>query len=265
MARDGTAGNGSPLLSAAVVAGDAARSLEQCLESLAFCDEVVVVVDSRSRDGTAEIARRFTPNVAEELWRGYVAQKNLALDRTRGQWVLVVDADEVVSDTLRRNVECVVTNGEAEVVGYTVARRTHYLGQWIAHSGWYPDRKLRLFRRDAGCWTGEDLHDRVEVRGGSVEAIDGDLLHYSYEDLADHLRRIDRYSTLAAQSLWRSGERFRLWHLLLRPPARFVRSYILRGGVLDGKAGLAIGMLNAFYAFCKYAKLWELSLKEPSE
>jgi glycosyltransferase involved in cell wall biosynthesis len=265
MARDGAAGNGSLLLSAAVIAGDAARSLGQCLESLAFCDEVVVVVDAGSRDKTLEIARRYTMHVLEASWHGYVVQKNLALERTEGRWVLAVDADEVVSDALRRSIKRVIASNDLGIVGYTVPRRTRYLGQWIAHSGWYPDRKLRLFRREVGRWEGEELHERIEVNGGHVETMDGDLLHYPYESLSDHLQRIDRYSTLAAEELWRSGVRFRLRHLLLHPPSRFVRSYILRGGVLDGLAGLAIGMLNAFYGFCKYAKLWELSLKGPSK
>jgi glycosyltransferase involved in cell wall biosynthesis len=247
-----------PRLSVCVITRDEAANIEACLRSVAFADEWIVV-DSGSTDGTREIARAAGARVIERAWTGYVDQKNFALDQAAGEWVLFLDADERVSDALRAAILAVLDASDAKD-GYTMPLLTRYLGRWIRHGGWYPDRKLRLFRRGRGRWVGGDVHERAEV-DGSVGALDGDLLHYSYASIADHLVTIDRYTTLSAEQKHRAGARAGPVSLVLRPAAKFAVTYVLRRGFLDGVPGLVVAVTGAFYVFLKYAKLWELRLR----
>jgi len=249
-------------LSACIICCDEEDNIRDCLESVRWADEIVVV-DSGSSDNTIAIAAEFTDRVIFHKWPGYIEQKNYALDQASHDWVLCIDADERVSaelkDEIRRELTR-ISRGENDAVGYTMPRRTFYLGRWIRHGGWYPDRKLRLFDRRRGRWTGLRLHERVELDGPTAE-LKGDLLHYTYRDIADHIGTINEFTTLAAGEMVERGKGMAVVHMLINPPFRFFRMFVLRLGFLDGVAGFIIAVLASYYVFLKYAKLWELRKK----
>jgi len=230
--------------------------LGPCLESAAFADEIVVV-DSDSTDRTAAIATEHGARVVTHEFAGHVEQKNHAVSLAKTDWVLCLDADERVTPELRDAIERAL-GGTDLPTAFSMARRTFYLGRWIDHGGWYPDRKVRLFDRRKARWGGVNPHDRVEVDGRTV-ALHGDIEHYSYRSISDHLKQIDFFTTIAAKEKAAAGQRPRLWRLLLHPFGKVLRMYLLKMGFLDGRAGFIVAVLGGYYVFLKYAKLWELS------
>ena len=247
-----------PPISGVVICLNEADRIGRCLESLTFCDEIVVV-DSGSTDGTREAARRYTDVVIEQPFLGYVKQKNFALERATHDWVVCLDADEALSPELRAAVLAAVSR-EGPAAGYELDRITHYLGIWHDHGEWYPDWQLRVFRRSRGHWAGLDPHDRVEL-DGPAEKLRGRLLHWNYRSLSEHIQTTDRFSARMARSLQESGTRFRVSDLVLRPLVRFFKGYVLRQGFRNGIPGLVVSAATAYYVFMKYAKLWELERK----
>lgn len=243
-----------PPVSACIVTRDEEDRLGACLDSLAWCDEILVV-DSHSKDGTRELAATRGARVIERDWPGHVAQKEFAVRAARHDWVLCVDADERVAPELREAIEQVRRGGFAGAAGYELSRVSRYLGRWIRHGTWYPDWKLRLFDRRRGAWGGRDPHDRVSVKG-AVRRLGGELRHEPYRSFADHLQTIDRYTTITAEQMQREGRRARWLDVVVRPPARFWVFYVLRRGFLDGWRGLLLAYLAAHYVRLKYAKLW---------
>jgi glycosyltransferase involved in cell wall biosynthesis len=211
-------------------------------------------VDSHSTDATREIAAGLGARVVERDWNGWVEQKNFAIEQASNDWVLCLDADERLSPELRASIVAALTTGD-ETDGYEFARLNRYLGRWIRHGGWYPDRKIRLFRRDRGRFEGRNPHDRVRIRG-TVRRLAGELLHDPYRSISDHLRTIDRYTTVAAEEKHARGERASLIDLTVRPWVRFVRMFLIRRGFLDGAHGFLLAVSGAYYVFLKYAKLW---------
>ncbi len=246
----------SATLSACVIACNEERDLPRCLASLAFADEVVVVVDERSADRTEALAREAGARVFVHPYEGNIEQKNFALDQALGDWVLAVDADEAVSEPLRERVRRVLA-AEDRRAGYELDRLTWHLGRWIRHGDFHPDWQLRLFRREAGRWGGTNPHGRMRV-AGPVGRLEGALEHYSYADLADQVARIQDFSRIQARALHADGRRAGVSDWLLRPPARFLRGFVLKGGFRDGFPGFAIAAASAFHVFLKYATLWEL-------
>ncbi len=247
-----------PTVSACIIAFNEEDRLGPCLDSLRWVDEVVVV-DSLSSDRTAELARERGATVIQRPFPGHVEQKNFAAEQAGSEWIVSLDADERLSPALQVELQAALAAAPADVVGYSMPRLTFYLGRWIRHGGWYPDRKLRAWRRGRARWGGRNPHDRVEVLGeGRVVALQGDIEHHSYRDLADHLQKMNSYTTIMARERHREGERFRVWRLLLSPPARFVRHYLLKAGFLDGLPGLVVAVLAAFYVLQRHLKLWEL-------
>jgi glycosyltransferase involved in cell wall biosynthesis len=247
-------------LSACIISFQEADRIGDCLRSLAFCDEIVVV-DSGSTDGTADVARALGARVIVRDWPGFVAQKEFAVRAAAHDWVLCLDSDERLSATLRREIEELRARGFPGASGWTMPRCTSYLGRWIRRGGWYPDRQLRLWDRRRGHWGGNDPHDRVELEG-PVAALSGDILHDSYRSFADHLRTVDRYTTIMAEGLNARGRRVRAIDLVSHPLARFVRFYVLKLGLLDGWRGFVIASMAAYYGFLKYAKLAALQRGE---
>ena len=243
-----------PSLSACIIARDEEDRLPACLDSLGFCDEVLVV-DSHSRDRTREVAAARGARVVQRDWPGHVAQKEFAIREARHDWVLCVDADERVSPELAAEIAGLRDAGFAGCAGYFVPRLSSYLGRPIRHGTWYPDWKLRLFDRRRGRWGGRDPHDRVLVEG-PTRRLAGHLLHDPYRSLDDHLATIDRYTTVMAEQLHADGRRARVLDLALRPPLRFLGFYVWRLGFLDGWRGLLLAHLAAHYVWQKYAKLW---------
>ncbi len=240
-------------ISACIVARDEEERLAACLDSLDWCDETIVV-DSHSTDQTRELAAARGARVIERDWPGHVAQKEFAVRAASHDWVLCIDADERVSPELRTAIESERARG-FPAAGYEVSRVSCYLGRWIRHGTWYPDWKLRLFDRRRGGWGGRDPHDRVSVEG-DVRRLAGELHHEPYRSFDDHLRTIDRYTTIMADAMRAEGERARLSDVILRPPARFFVFFFWRRGFLDGWRGLLLAYLAAHYVRLKYAKLW---------
>ena len=252
-----TLARSQPAISACIITRDEEDRLPDCLTSLDWCDEILVV-DSHSTDRTREVAALHGARVIERDWPGHVGQKEFAVREASHDWVFCIDADERVSKELAEAIQARRRAGFGGVAGFSVPRLSSYLGHWIRHGTWYPDRKLRLFDRRRGGWGGRDPHDRVEVEG-PVEDLSQQLLHYPYRSLEDHLRTIDRYTTIMAEELQRDGKRARILDLVLRPPLRFFGFYVLRRGFMDGWRGLLLAYLAAHYVRLRYAKLWLLN------
>lgn len=242
-------------LSVCIITLDEERNLPDCLASVAWADEVVIL-DSASTDRTRAIAEAAGARVHVRPFAGHVAQKNAAAALATHRWILGLDADERVTPALRRSIEAALGADDPAIAAYAVSRRTRYLGRWIRHSGWYPEWRVRLWRAGAGRWGGDDPHDRLEV-AGRVERLPGDLEHEGFRSLAAHLAKIDAHSTAAARSLHAKGARPGAAKLFLRPAARFARMYVVERGFLDGLRGLVLASMGAMYVFSKYLKLWE--------
>jgi len=249
-------GTGRPSISGVVICFNEERRIARCLESLRFCDELVVV-DSNSTDATVSIVSRYTDKLITQPFLGYVKQKNFALERATSEWVVCLDADEALSDELSAAIQSAIAQAGPDVAGFVLDRVTYFLGVWHDAGEWYPDRQMRVFRRVRGHWTGRDPHDRVEL-DGAVRPLAGRLLHWNYADLADHIRTIDNFSRRQAEGMHVEGLRFRLRDLVLRPPFRFVKGFLIRGGWRKGLPGFLVSVSTAYYVFMKYAKLWEL-------
>lgn len=246
--------------SAIVVCFNEEDRIEDCLKSLAWCDEIVVV-DSYSTDKTPEICRRYTEKFVQRQWAGYRDQKAYAHSLATMEWVLLVDSDERVSDELRREITEVLAGDKGEFAGYAIPRLVHYLGRWWRRGGWYPDYDVRLFQRKQARWGGAEPHEKIIV-DGKVRRLQHPLHHFTYRSIDDHINRINRFTTVSSAELKKAGGRWRLSDALLRPAVRFFRSYILKRGFMEGFAGFYVALTAAVYVFLKYAKLWELELKE---
>jgi glycosyltransferase involved in cell wall biosynthesis len=244
-------------LSVCMIARDEAADLPRCLAALTFADEVVLVVDDRTTDDTAEVGRRHGARVIVRRYEGDVASKRFAVAEGCGDWILLLDPDEELSPELAAEIRAVLAADDPAWVGYEVNRITWHLGRWIRHGAFFPDWVLRLFRRGAVRFEGADPHGRFYA-DGPVRRLDGLLRHYSYTDLADQFRRVQAWSDVAAGAMRAQGEHATFEKLLLRPPARFLRDYVWKHGFLDGVPGFFIAAISAFHVFVKYAKLWEL-------
>ena len=192
----------------------------------------------------------------ESPWPGYAKQKNVAAENAAHDWILSLDADESLSEALEGEIWRLKKQGP-EFDAYTMPRMAQYLGRWIHHSGWYPDRKVRLYHRQKATWQGEFVHESVKV-DGRIGHLESNLLHFTCDSLSEHLKVMDRYTTLAARQMHEDGRRAGLLQLAGHPPLAFLRNYIARGGIRDGVPGFIISSMNAYYVFLKFAKLWEL-------
>jgi glycosyltransferase involved in cell wall biosynthesis len=242
-----------PKLTATLITRDEAAHIEAALDSVAWADEVVVV-DSGSADGTADLARRHGARVEVRGWPGYSAQKNYAASIASHDWILSLDADERVSPELAAEIKGLLA-AEPAARGYRVPRVSFYLGRWIRGTDWYPDYQLRLYDRRAGEWNGRRVHESVALKGEPGE-LKHDLQHFPYRDISHHLQTIDRYTTLAAGQMRADGRTVSLAGLILHPPFAFLRNYVLRGGFLLGGVGFVVSALNSYYVFLKLAKAW---------
>jgi glycosyltransferase involved in cell wall biosynthesis len=242
-------------LTVTVITFNEAAHIAAALDSVSWADEILVV-DSRSTDGTAAIAERMGARVVVRDWPGYGAQKNYAAEMASNDWVLSLDADERVSAGLATEIRDLLARTPARK-GYRIPRVTWYLGRWLRSTDWYPDYQLRLYDRRAGRWKERRVHESVELQD-SPGTLRHDLQHFAYRDLSHHLATIDRYTTLAAEEWLAEGRRTSAIAAAIHPPFAFLRNYILRGGIRDGSAGLLVSILNSYYVFLKLAKLWEL-------
>ena len=242
-----------PPISACIITNNEADRIRDCIESLGFCDDILVV-DSLSRDGTQDCARDLGARVVEHLWMGHIAQKEFATRAARHEWVLSLDADERVSAALREEILACQDDGFHGAAGYDMPRLSQYQGKWIHHGAWYPNRQLRLFDRRQGRWGGINPHDRV-LLSGRTRRLRSDLLHIPYRSRREQLETIDQYTSIAAEELLRRGCSGVLLRLVFNPAFRVVRSLVLKRGVLDGRRGVTLAVMDARYAYLKYRKL----------
>ncbi len=243
-------------ISICIICFNEEKNIRRCLESSKWAEEIVVV-DSMSQDRTVEIAREYTDKVYQREWPGYIDQKNFALSKAKNDWILSIDADEEISQSLQYEIKREIEKEDAKD-GYRIPRRSFYQGRWIKHSGFYPDRQLRLFRRNKGYWVGKRVHEKVHVNG-EIGLLKKDLLHYPYKGtISGQVQTVDRFSSLLAENRFQEGERYSLFLLLLRPPIKFIEVYFFRLGLLDGLAGFIIALTSAYAMFVRYVKLREL-------
>ncbi|MFO0754232.1 MAG: glycosyltransferase family 2 protein [Thermodesulfovibrionales bacterium] len=241
-------------VSVVIITKNEEKNIERALRSVRECAEVILI-DDFSTDATVTIARRYTDKVFQVSWQGYARQKQTGIDKAKEPWVLVLDADECVTEGLLQEIRSVVA--DAGCAGYSIPRRNFFLGRWIRGGGWWPDYTLRLFRRGAAAMEQREVHERI-VAEGRTGHLRNPLEHYPYGTLSAYLQKMDAYSTLAARELHAAGRRFRSWHLFVKPPFTFFRMLVLQRGLRDGPYGLILALLYSFYTLLKYLKLWEL-------
>src|ERR1041384_7813772 len=238
-------------ITATIITLNEERNVARAIESLRCCDEILIV-DSGSIDRTVELANNLGVRVVEAGWLGFAAQKNWAAEKAAHDWILSLDADEALSEALEAEIWNLKKTGPRHDA-YTMPRLARYLGRWILHSGWYPDRKVRLYNRHKGKWIGEFVHESVHV-DGRIGHLESNILHFTCDSLSEHLRTLDRYTTLAAQEIASRKVKVSLSQLILDPAWTFFKTYFLQLGFLDGLEGATIAYMAAFYTFLKYSK-----------
>jgi len=244
-------------ISVIVISYNEKDNIEKCLESVRWADELIVV-DSGSRDETVKLAECYTKKVFRHSWQGYSKQKNFAISKARNEWILSLDADEVLSEELASEIKNIVVS---PYEGYYLPRKAFFMNRWIKHCGWYPDRQLRLFRKGKGFFNErEQIHEGLVLKG-KAGTLQNELLHYSYKNIGQYFSQLNKYTELAAQGKASAGKTSGVAKILLNPPATFLKMYVLKLGFLDGLAGFCICALSAFYNFVKYTKLWEIKRK----
>ena len=241
-------------LSAIVTAYNEADIIGETLACLAFADEIIVV-DSFSTDGTPDIARRHNARVLQHAYESPAAQKNWAIPQAAHEWVLIVDSDEWLTPELAAEIARTIASPSAD--GYQIRRRNFFLGREIRHSGWQRDWVLRLFRRDRARYEERHIHEMM-VCDGLVARLDSPLQHYSYRTMDDYWKKLRRYAEWNAIEARRHGRTVSPLYMMLHPPARFIKAYLLQGGFLDGPHGLVVSLLTAVYAAAKDVKIWEM-------
>ncbi len=259
-----------------------ARTLESVKPLVADGKGEIIVVDSRSTDRTAEIAKSYGAEVFIEEWKGYAAQKNSAIDKATGGWILSLDADEEVDSQLQQAIVELLgvlsrlsaldaagaqSGADAKVGtdfdGLWIPRKNQFLGRWIRHGGYWPDPKLRLFRRGSGRFEDRAVHEDIRIEGMTRQIQSGAIAHHSYPTLSDYIEHMNRYSSLGAEMVAAKGKvRFSVVNIVLRPLATFIYNYFFRLGFLDGREGLLLHLYHAVYVSWKYAKAWELSRRQ---
>jgi glycosyltransferase involved in cell wall biosynthesis len=250
-------------VSVVMIAKDEEQNIEAALMSVEGADEIVVIVDVESADRTNEICRGFTKRVYLRPWTGYALQKQAAIDLAAGPWVFLLDADERVTPELAVEIKEVVERHAAGrgggVFGYYAARKNYFLGRWIRHGGWWPDYTVRLFRKDGARMEPRRVHEKVVVEG-ETGYLKHPFEHYTYRNLAEFERKMQRYSALSAEEILIKRRSVGVFSIVVRPVAAFLKMYVLRRGFLDGMHGLILALLYGCYTFLKYARAWEKRL-----
>ncbi len=243
-----------PKISACIISFNEERKIEECLQSLQGVADEIIVVDSLSSDQTVEIAGRYTDKIFHQKFLGHLEQKNLAVSKSSHDWILSLDCDERLSPQLREAI-LAIKEGLRERTVYRMARKTFYVYRWLNHC-WYPDRKVRLFNKHDARWGGVNPHDRV-VTDDDVAIIDlkGDILHYSFNSISEHLRTLDNFTEIGAREIIAKGKRVGLLSPLSHGSWTFLRLYLFKRGFLDGFAGFVVAVLSFVHAFVKYSKV----------
>ncbi|MBP5677280.1 MAG: glycosyltransferase family 2 protein [Bacteroidales bacterium] len=249
-------------ISAVIITKNEERNIGRCLASLKGVADEIIVVDSGSTDGTEALCREAGARFEYHAWSGYSEQKNYADSLATGDWTLSIDADEALSPELRESLTVLKRDGEKADAVYSVKRLTNYCGHWVHHCGWYPDSRIRLWPTGQASWDGiihEELVFKLPLKTLQLE---GDLYHYSYYTVAEHVERIARYAPLSAEKDHARGKRVTKAGIVFRPLWTFIRGYLLKGGILDGHTGFVICKLSATYTLVKYSTLYNLNSKD---
>ncbi|MFZ1704969.1 MAG: glycosyltransferase family 2 protein [Saprospiraceae bacterium] len=245
-------------LSVVIITLNEEKNIGRCLDSVQGIADEIVVVDSFSTDKTKDICLSYGVRFIQNEWLGYVDTKNLALKETSYDLVLSLDADEALSDTLKQSILHIKNNRDKD--SYSFNRLTNYCGKWIKHCGWYPDVKLRLLDKTKGHWTGLDIHEQITMNSNStIGHLKGDLYHYSYYDIGQHVAQSTKFSYISAQSFYKQGKKASILKIVFSPANRFFRDYFVHRGFLDGYEGFLISVVSAYATFLKYATLREMN------
>ena len=244
-------------LSVTVIAFNEEHNIARCLQSVKGLADEIVVVDSHSTDKTRDLAESFGAKVIIRPFPGHIEQKNFAVDQTHYDWVLSLDADEALSEELKKSILKIKKGPKYQ--GYFFNRLTNYAGFWVKHCGWYPDKKLRLFNKNFARWGGMNPHDIIKMEPKSQKGfLSGDLLHFSYDSISDHVGQTNKFTTIAAKAAYQKGVRSSNFKIVTRPPLKFLRDFFWKKGFLDGSYGFIICLINSLSALLKYSKLKDL-------
>jgi len=244
-------------ISGVIITYNEEEHIEKCLMSLTDVVDEILIVDSFSTDKTQGICEQFNVRFIQHKFEGYIEQKNYALSLATHDYILSLDGDEALSDTLKESILKVKKNWEHD--GYYSNRMNNYCGQWIKHSDWYPDRKLRLFKKRSGEWKGINPHDSYTLKTDKIKGnLNGDLLHWIYKDYKEHNIKVDKFSTIAAESYYKLGKKSSILKIIYRPIWAFFKAYFFRLGFLDGLNGFIICVQTYNVTFLKYIKLYQL-------
>ena len=249
-----------PEISACIISYNEEKKIEDCLKSLAGVADEIVVVDSMSTDSTLEIAARYTDNITHQAFLGHVEQKNLAVSKATHDWVLSLDCDERLSSRLQHSIVAAKDNLD-RYDAYAMARKTFYVYRWLNHC-WYPDRKVRLFHKQKARWEGVNPHDKVIVGSSSVHTLSGDILHYSFDSISDHIQTLDKFTEISAGEITASGRRVTLLTPFSHALWTFIRMYFIQRGFLDGFAGMVASVLSFMHVYVKYSKVLALLIHD---
>lgn len=240
-------------ISACIISFNEEDKIEDCIKSLQGVADEIIVVDSFSTDRTKEIAEKYADEIYNQEFLGHVEQKNLAVSKASHDWILSLDCDERLSSELKESILKIKDDLETSSA-YKMARKTFYVYRWLNHC-WYPDYKIRLFNKNAAMWGGVNPHDRVEVSGGNVVTLEGDILHYSFNNLSEHIRTLDNFTEIGAMEIIRRNKPVNIFSPWTHGLWTFLRLYIFKRGFLDGYAGLVVSVLSGMHAFVKYNKV----------
>lgn len=244
-------------LSVVIITYNEAHNIGRCLESVKNIADEIVVLDSFSTDNTPEICKQAGVKFYQHAFDGHIQQKNRAITYASFPFILSLDADEALDETLQQEVLRIKQNKQADA--YELNRLTNYCGKWIWHCGWYPDRKLRLWDSTKGKWEGTNPHDKYTLQpGATTQRLKGNILHYSFYTVDEHYKQVEYFSTIAARAYAQEGKKSSLVSIYVAPVIKFIRDYIIKRGVLDGYAGFTISRISAYATYLKYKKLYEL-------
>ena len=245
-------------LSVVIITFNEEKNIRRCLEAVQHLSDEIIVLDSFSTDATESICKQYDVIFKQHKFDGHIQQKNRALQMANNEWVLSLDADEVPDKKLLQNIKQALESPNSD--GYYFNRKTNYLGKWILHSGWYPDQKLRLLRKSKGKWAGENPHDRIKMTAKSKQQyLKGDLLHYSYFSIEQHLTQVNYFTTIGAKAAFDKGKKSNWFISIYKSLWKFIRDYFFKLGILDGYYGFVICAISAFATYSKYLKLYELN------
>jgi len=247
-----------PKLSAVIITQNEERNIGRCIDSLKGVADDIVVVDSGSTDNTEVICKEKGARFFYNKWEGYIEQKNFANNLAEHPYILSVDADEALSGQLRDSI--LEAKDSLEADGYEMNRLTNYCGKWIRHGGWYPDRKLRLFHRDKFEWGGEKIHEAMMMKepNARIEGLSGDLLHYSYYNISQHIAQANHFTNMTAELAVERGKSSGMIKIIFSPVVKFIRDYIFKLGFLDGYYGYIVCRISAQATFMKYSKIRQI-------